>query len=213
MADTVAPPGHDHGAIDGGTRDDCHWHDPPQSCLQRFSQGAMMAAQGYYNHYDDPDEFWDDAPLEVSRRPSAEIPVSRNVGASIGEAPESDVRSVHAQPPSQPRVPNDDVAAQQEQFERQRDIARGRIDAVMASVGSMLFTGASSDRAAVASVSSSGDVVDIRLARGFGDLTRPSWVVADDVNSVATAIVEAVNAARFSRAETVADRLAGEFAR
>ncbi|WP_280469614.1 hypothetical protein [Nocardia brasiliensis] len=110
-------------------------------------------------------------------------------------------------------MPNDDVAAQQEQFERRRDIARGRIDAVMASVGSMLFTGTSSDRAAVASVSSSGDVVDIRLARGFGDLTRPSWAVADDINSVATAIVEAVNAARFSRAETVADRLTSESAR
>ncbi|MFF3227180.1 hypothetical protein ACFYV7_30585 [Nocardia suismassiliense] len=173
-----------------------------------------MASQGYYNHYDDPDEFWDDAPLEAPRRLTAEVPATHVVGGYPGEGPGSgDFRSVQASPPPQPRVPNDDVAAQQEQFERQRDITRGRIDAVMASMGSMLFTGVSSDRAAVASVSSSGDVVDIRLPKGFGDLTRPSWVVADDINSVAAAIVEAVNAARFNRAETVAGRLADEFRR
>ncbi|MEV6557539.1 YbaB/EbfC family nucleoid-associated protein [Nocardia sp. NPDC051756] len=175
-----------------------------------------MAAQGYYNHYDDPDEFWDDGPLEVPRRSpaavaAAPITPSRFVDRYTDEAPGGDFAFVRAPSSSQPRVPNDDVAAQQEQFERQRDIARGRIDAVMESVGSMLFTGTSLDRAAVASVSSSGDVVDIRLARGFGDLNRPNWMVADDLNSVAVAIVEAVNAARVSRAETVAGRLAREF--
>lgn len=34
-----------------------------------------MATEGYYNHYDDPDEYWDDEPL-VPQRPHAARPVS-----------------------------------------------------------------------------------------------------------------------------------------
>ncbi|WP_433196283.1 hypothetical protein ACQP1G_43830 [Nocardia sp. CA-107356] len=36
-----------------------------------------MAVQGFYNHYDDPDEFWDDAPLDrqrPNRTPAAAAP-------------------------------------------------------------------------------------------------------------------------------------------
>lgn len=29
---------------------------------------AIMTGPGFYNHYDDPDEFWDDEPLEIGRQ-------------------------------------------------------------------------------------------------------------------------------------------------
>ncbi|MEV0356962.1 hypothetical protein AB0H71_12945 [Nocardia sp. NPDC050697] len=40
-------------------------------------RAAVMAASGFYNHYDDPDEFWDDEPLAVVRpvAPSAPPPL------------------------------------------------------------------------------------------------------------------------------------------
>ncbi|MFF0544383.1 hypothetical protein ACFYTF_16250 [Nocardia thailandica] len=36
---------------------------------QAALQGVAMATQGWFNHYDDPDEFWDDEPLTPRKAP------------------------------------------------------------------------------------------------------------------------------------------------
>lgn len=36
---------------------------------QAALQGVVMATQGWFNHYDDPDEFWDDEPLTQRKAP------------------------------------------------------------------------------------------------------------------------------------------------
>lgn len=50
--------------------------------------------QGWFNHYDDPDEFWDEEPLEVKRAP--EPPVIESAAAA------SSVRSTVVESPTDP---------------------------------------------------------------------------------------------------------------
>ncbi|MEU1994668.1 hypothetical protein ABZ511_09485 [Nocardia gamkensis] len=67
-----------------------------------------MAVQGYYNHYDDPDEFWDDEPIE-RRRPHQTAAAPPSIGPKSSASPLVPVaqqvlrRSSEAQlPPIQP---------------------------------------------------------------------------------------------------------------
>lgn len=181
-----------------------------------------MAVQGHYNHYDDPDEFWDEEPLEIRRPPAPATSVSA-LRAPVEYVTPSSVDRSYPEPIGTPRAADlpsratsverdragsvDDVDLQQAQFERLRAVAQARIDAAMAEVRSRTFTGISSDRSATVRVSSSGVVLDIQLSNGFGDLRQPAWVIADRVNSTARAIVEAVNAARDAAAGAVASQL------
>lgn len=181
-----------------------------------------MAVQGWYNHYDDPDEFWDEEPLEVPRSSVGSAPVapatspagygSRSAAERFPADPLAEARVTPTPARSEMLQPDrgasvDDVDLQQAEFERLRAIAQQRIESAMAEVRTQTFVGMSSDRTATVRVSSSGVVLDIQLANGFGDLRQPAWVATGEVNSAADAIVEAVNAARSAAASAVAVRL------
>lgn len=56
-----------------------------------------MTGQGFYNHYDDPDEFWDEAPLEQKPKPSP--------AASTPHHPVSPPPSSSPAPPTTPARP------------------------------------------------------------------------------------------------------------
>ncbi|MGW5727540.1 hypothetical protein [Nocardia beijingensis] len=65
-----------------------------------------MAVQGHYNHYDDPDEFWDEEPLDprrAQRTPTAAAPISTGLESSapsLSPMPQHTVRSEReTQPP------------------------------------------------------------------------------------------------------------------
>ncbi|WP_148311055.1 hypothetical protein [Nocardia brasiliensis] len=180
---------------------------------------SIVAVQGHYNHFDDPDEFWDEEPLEI-RRPSVPhpaVPVSRSAVEFRPLVEPVPTRPSSARPERGESVEPDsggsveDVDLQQDQFERLRAVARRRIEAVMAEVRMQQFTGISSDRTATARVSSSGVVLDIELSNGFGDPRQPQWLVAEGIDSAARAIVEAVNAARVAAAQAVAGGFSDEF--
>ncbi|MGF0319204.1 hypothetical protein [Nocardia fluminea] len=169
-----------------------------------------MAGQGHYNHYDDPDEFWDEEPLEIRRSPAPSVPASAmRRPAAHRDVDTHSSKSRIAEPPNR-NGSVDDIDLQQAQFDRLRAVAQQRIETAMAEVRAQIFAGVSTDRSATARVSSSGVVLSIELTRGFGDFGQPAWMVADTVNSTARAIVEAVKAARTAAAGAVARQLAGD---
>ncbi|MET9024118.1 hypothetical protein ABZW96_00695 [Nocardia sp. NPDC004168] len=64
-----------------------------------------MAVQGHYNHYDDPDEFWDDEPLEPRRthRPrSAAVPPSTRPESSASSLAPLSQQAVRSDRETQP---------------------------------------------------------------------------------------------------------------
>lgn len=94
----------------------------------------------------------------------------------------------------------DDLDRQQD-FEWQLANAQRRVDSVHAECLAQSFEGTSSDRLASVRVTGTGQVLDITLCSGFGDMSRPTWMLADDIDAAANAIVKAVNAARLLAAE------------
>lgn len=43
-----------------------------RTCSRQLPRGVMMAG-GFYNHYDEPDEYWDDEPLRPASKPSPAV--------------------------------------------------------------------------------------------------------------------------------------------
>ncbi|MFR9752095.1 YbaB/EbfC family nucleoid-associated protein [Nocardia sp. 004] len=84
----------------------------------------------------------------------------------------------------------------QEESERSISAALDRVSQVEADAEERSFSAVSDDGLASVRVSSTGAVLDITLARGFGDMNRPTWMAADDIDKVARSIVEAVRRAR-----------------
>ncbi|UFS97060.1 YbaB/EbfC family nucleoid-associated protein [Nocardia huaxiensis] len=104
-----------------------------------------------------------------------------------------------------------DVARQQEEFERELIQVQRRIDRVVEECRTEEYRESSPDGLASVRVGGTGEVLDITLPRGFGDLNRPSWALGDDIDAAAGAIVAAVNAARSRAAEVAAQRFSEEF--
>ncbi|MBF6235765.1 YbaB/EbfC family nucleoid-associated protein [Nocardia otitidiscaviarum] len=104
-----------------------------------------------------------------------------------------------------------DTAKEQEEFDRQLTIVRGQINYVHRECRAQLFQATSSNGYASAVVSGTGEVVDLTVGRGFGDLTRPTWMLASDIESAADAIVAAINDARSRAAEDTAIRFSRAF--
>ncbi|MFC9660556.1 hypothetical protein ACFVJ5_09975 [Nocardia sp. NPDC127606] len=74
------------------------------------------------------------------------------------------------------------------------------------------FTGYSNDRRVMAVVSGDGrTVLDIRMKQGFGDLNRPAWLLADDIDLACRGIVEAINSARREAVDQSVEALTKEF--
>ncbi|MET7771605.1 hypothetical protein [Nocardia sp. NPDC005366] len=87
-----------------------------------------------------------------------------------------------------------------------------RANNVLSEASAECFTEYSGDRRALAVVSGDGrHVLDIRLTHGFGDLSRPAWALADDLDEACRGIVEAINAARHVATRNSIDHLAREF--
>ncbi|MFC6011526.1 YbaB/EbfC family nucleoid-associated protein [Nocardia lasii] len=141
-----------------------------------------MATQGWYNHYDDPDEFWDEAPLRAVQ------PIPNR---SDGRGPEAttSTRNAYSSPtPDEPiRGPSESAAPVV--------ASRYVVEAAVAR-----YTSTSRDGLATATVSSDGSVRDIYLPKGFGNRNLPDWQFSNEVDFIARAIVQAVNMAK-ERAE------------
>ncbi|MBF6072179.1 YbaB/EbfC family nucleoid-associated protein [Nocardia farcinica] len=74
------------------------------------------------------------------------------------------------------------------------------------------FTGTSRDKQVTATVSGDGRMVlGVRLERGFGDLSRPAWALADDIDIACAGIVEAIRDARRQAVSNSIQQLAREF--
>ncbi|MBL1080042.1 YbaB/EbfC family nucleoid-associated protein [Nocardia sp. 2] len=104
-----------------------------------------------------------------------------------------------------------DSAREQEQFERELVEVRRRINRVAEDCRRQEYRESSVDGLARVLVGGTGEVLDIVLPRGFGDLNRPAWALGDEIDAAARAIVSAVNAARSRAAEVAAQRFSDEF--
>ncbi|MCA2209279.1 YbaB/EbfC family nucleoid-associated protein [Nocardia rosealba] len=99
-----------------------------------------------------------------------------------------------------------------DQIHNQIDAFHTRASSAISGASHESFTGYSNDRRVKAVVSNDGrTVLDIELKAGFGDLNRPAWLLADDVDLTCRGIVEAINAAREGAAERSTTALAEEF--
>ncbi|WP_028479130.1 YbaB/EbfC family nucleoid-associated protein [Nocardia sp. CNY236] len=88
---------------------------------------------------------------------------------------------------------------------------RRRVEGVGEGLADVSFQAASSDGRASARIARDGHVLDITLRDGFGDISRPTWVLADDVDIAARAIVEAVNRARATASQETYERFREQF--
>ncbi|MEV0539707.1 YbaB/EbfC family nucleoid-associated protein [Nocardia salmonicida] len=99
-----------------------------------------------------------------------------------------------------------------DQIHNQLDAFRVRATSVISTASRESFTGYSNDRLVIAVVSGDGrTVLDIRMKQGFGDLNRPAWLLADDVDVACRGVVEAINSARKEAVDQSVKALADEF--
>ncbi|WP_067857458.1 YbaB/EbfC family nucleoid-associated protein [Nocardia shimofusensis] len=99
----------------------------------------------------------------------------------------------------------------QELGDRQLAAARRRVDDIENDGAGLSFEATSDGGDATVRVTSTGVVTNISLASGFGDLGQPAWLLADDVDKVCVAIVQAVGRARSKAAEEMRGRFAQAF--
>ncbi|MFD3507063.1 hypothetical protein [Nocardia sp. NPDC058666] len=99
-----------------------------------------------------------------------------------------------------------------DQIHDQLDTFRARASRAVSTASRESFTGYSNDRRVMAVVSGDGQTVrDIRMKQGFGDLSRPAWLLADDIDLACQGIVEAINNARKEAVDQSIKALAEEF--
>ncbi|MCC3331619.1 hypothetical protein [Nocardia abscessus] len=67
---------------------------------------------GFFNHYDDPDEFWDDEPIRPAARPAPRVPDARPADPVPNYRAPAPAEPVHGFAPSYPASTHPPVAAQ-----------------------------------------------------------------------------------------------------
>jgi len=105
----------------------------------------------------------------------------------------------------------DELRRLQELSAQQLATARRRVSEIEADGAELSFEATSHRGEVTVRVSSTGVVTDISLASGFGDPGKPTWMLADDIDNVSRAIVEAVSRARAKAAEEMRGRFAQAF--
>ncbi|WP_280505521.1 YbaB/EbfC family nucleoid-associated protein [Nocardia farcinica] len=105
----------------------------------------------------------------------------------------------------------EDFRRLQELGDRQLAAVRQRVEGVENDGASLSFTATSGGGEATVQVTSTGALTHISLASGFGDLSQPAWLLADDIDKVCRAIVEAVGQARAKASEEMRGRFAQAF--
>ena len=105
----------------------------------------------------------------------------------------------------------EDFRRLQEQGDRQLAAVRRRVEGVEHDGAGLSFTATSGGGEATVQVTSTGVVTNISLASGFGDLNQPAWLLADDIDNVCRAVVEAVGRARSKASEEMRGRFAQAF--
>lgn len=99
-----------------------------------------------------------------------------------------------------------------DQIHNELDAFQARGSRAMSIASRESFTGYSKDRLVMAVVSGDGrTVLDIRMKQGFGDMSRPAWLLADDIDIACRGIVEAINSARKEAVDHSVKALADEF--
>ncbi|WP_280439142.1 YbaB/EbfC family nucleoid-associated protein [Nocardia cyriacigeorgica] len=106
---------------------------------------------------------------------------------------------------------DDELDRIQQQSEQQFAEAFRRVSRIEGDCQSLTFDATSGDGLATVRVSSAGTVLSITLSKGFGDMSRPTWALADDLDAAATAIQDAVNRARALAGKEVHARFVEEF--
>ena len=99
----------------------------------------------------------------------------------------------------------------QELSAQQLAAARRRVSEIEDDGAQLSFEASSERGEATVRVTSTGVVTDIWLKSGFGDLSQPTWLLADEIDNVSRAIVEAVSRARAKAAEEMRGRFARAF--